>query len=245
MLVMGLPELDNIMDVACVFQAELELAAFEFFPERALSLVVADTALSRPWPDPTPYYVLLEVDTGHAGVAEAVERCFQHCLDQGWVSDGVLSQSQAQAKSLWRLREDISESLVPWMPFKNDLAVAPSMVPGFLKEVENLTARLYPDFEVLTYGHIGDGNLHLNILKPPALTLAEFQSHCDKVSEELYSLVQARGGSISAEHGIGLLKRGYLSYSRGPEEIRLMRQVKSIFDPRGIMNPGKIFMEEA
>ncbi|MCB1842350.1 MAG: FAD-binding oxidoreductase, partial [Halioglobus sp.] len=91
------------------------------------------------------------------------------------------------------------------------------------------------------FGHIGDGNVHLNILKPDALSIAEFQRRCGEVSRWVFEIVERHGGSVSAEHGVGLLKKDYLQYSRSSAEIAIMRQIKQAFDPLGIMNPGKIF----
>jgi FAD/FMN-containing dehydrogenase len=107
--------------------------------------------------------------------------------------------------------------------------------------VEEVVNARYRDFEIVWYGHIGDGNVHLNILKPDDLALEEFQTRCAQVSKWVFEIVAEFGGSVSAEHGVGLLKKDYLGYSRSEVEIGLMRQIKKAFDPQGIMNPGKIF----
>jgi FAD/FMN-containing dehydrogenase len=99
----------------------------------------------------------------------------------------------------------------------------------------------YPEFEVIWFGHIGDGNVHLNVLKPDDLPVEEFQRRCGEVSKWVFEIVRRYGGSISAEHGVGLLKKDYLQYSVSEAEIAIMRQIKLAFDPLGIMNPGKIF----
>ena len=114
-------------------------------------------------------------------------------------------------------------------------------MPDFLAEVDQLVAARYPDFEIVWYGHIGDGNLHLNILKPKALTQPEFFERCGAVSHEIGELLARYGGSISAEHGVGLLKKSLLPYSRSPTEIALMRSIRKTFDPKSILNPGKVF----
>jgi FAD/FMN-containing dehydrogenase len=162
-------------------------------------------------------------------------------MEQGWVLDGVVSQSVAQAESLWRLREDISETISRWTPYKNDISTVISRVPDFLGEVEEVVNSNYPEFEIVWFGHIGDGNVHLNVLKPDDLPMEEFQRRCGEVSNWVFEIVQRYGGSVSAEHGVGLLKKDYLHYSRSELEIAIMRQVKNAFDPLGIMNPGKIF----
>ena len=152
----------------------------------------------------------------------------------------VQSQSETQAKDLWQLREGISESIAPYTPYKNDVSVRISAVPGFLEEVDRVVTAAYPEFEVCWYGHIGDGNLHLNILKPAALDGAAFFERCHHISPRVFEIVQRHGGSISAEHGVGLLKRDFLSYTRSDAEIAAMRALKSVFDPSGVMNPGKL-----
>ena len=166
---------------------------------------------------------------------------FEHCMEQGWVLDGVVSQSVAQAQTLWRLREDISETISRWTPYKNDISTLISRVPDFLAEVEAVVNASYPDFEIVWFGHIGDGNVHLNMLKPDELPMDEFQRRCGEVSQWVFEIVQRYEGSISAEHGVGLLKKDYLHYSRSETEIAIMRQIKLAFDPAGIMNPGKVF----
>jgi FAD/FMN-containing dehydrogenase len=108
-------------------------------------------------------------------------------------------------------------------------------------EIDELLAREYPDFEVLWYGHIGDGNLHINILKPANMEPATFAKQCGTVSEHLFEALRRHSGSISAEHGVGLTKKPYLHYTRDQTEIGYLRAIKQVFDPNGIMNPGKIF----
>jgi FAD/FMN-containing dehydrogenase len=152
-----------------------------------------------------------------------------------------MSQSIDQLKNLWRLREDISETISQWTPYKNDLSTVVSRVPGFLQEIETIVNKNYPDFEIIWFGHIGDGNVHLNILKPDELDKEIFLEQCNRVSRWIFEIVEKYRGSVSAEHGVGLLKKSYLPYSRSHTEIALMKQVKQVFDPKGIMNPGKIF----
>ncbi len=236
-MVLGLDRFADVLKVLPRFQARLALSAFEFFSELALGKVLAHRSLARPLATPRPFYALLEFD---AAAEDDALAAFEECLDEGWVADGVASRSQTQAQSLWALREGITESIAPYTPYKNDLAVRISDVPAFLEDVDRAVAEHYPDFEICWFGHIGDGNLHLNILKPAALSLDAFYARCHAISPKLFELVQARGGSISAEHGVGLLKRDFLGYSRSAAEIDIMRAVKNALDPNGVMNPGKL-----
>ena len=236
-MVLGCPAFDALFQVLSAFQQEVALSAFEFFSDLALRKVQATRDLPAPLAEACPFYALLEFDESALDAASAA---FERCLGQGWVADGVLSQSDAQAARLWALREGISESIAPQTPYKNDLSVRVGDMPGFLEAADALINQAYPEFEVCWYGHIGDGNLHLNILKPAGWSEQAFLKRCHEVSPELFKLVAERGGSISAEHGVGLLKREFLSYSRSPQETELMRGLKRLFDPNGVMNPGKL-----
>lgn len=240
-MVLGVPDMAAIMEVLSAFQSEMELSAFEFFSELALQKVVEHQGLQRPFEGATEYYALVEFEQPDEAVMEQAMSLFERCMEQGWVLDGVVSQSVAQAQSLWRLREDISETITRWTPYKNDISTLISRVPDFLAEVERVVNASYPDFEIVWFGHIGDGNVHLNILKPDALSIDEFRQQCGEVSQWVFEIVERYEGSVSAEHGVGLLKKEYLQYSRSPLEIEIMKQIKKVFDPQGIMNPGKIF----
>ena len=166
---------------------------------------------------------------------------FEDCLEAGFAVDGVMSQSESQAQSLWALREGISESIAPFTPYKNDISVLIGRVPDFMSEIEAIVSREYPEFEICWFGHIGDGNLHLNILKPENLSKDEFFERCKQVNVWVFEIVKKYGGSVSAEHGVGMTKKPYLNFTRSEGEIEIMRAVKRAFDPKGIMNPGKIF----
>jgi FAD/FMN-containing dehydrogenase len=184
---------------------------------------------------------LIEFEAISEQTIEQAMQTFEACVESGWVIDGVMSQNKTQANNLWRLREDISESISHFTPYKNDISVTVSQMPTFIEKVDQLVAQQYPDFEIIWFGHIGDGNLHLNILKPVALSTDQFTQRCGEVSPRVFEFVEQLGGSISAEHGVGLLKKEYLHFSRSEEEIAVMKSIKAIFDPKGIMNPGKLF----
>lgn len=240
-LLLGIPEMNDTMKVFNTFQNKIDLTAFEFFSEKALSKVVEHAGVQRPFETKTGFYALLELECLNDELSDQIMQLFEQCVENGWVVDGVMSQNQTQRANLWRCREDISETISRWTPYKNDISVVVSKVPAFLADIDAVVSQQYPDFEIIWFGHIGDGNLHLNILKPETLAQDEFLSRCNRVSQWVFEIVQQYGGSISAEHGIGLLKKHYITYTRSPAEIALMKGVKSVFDPDGIMNPGKIF----
>lgn len=240
-LVLGLSDMSAIMTVLDRIQSTTPLLAYEFFSELAVSKVVDHAGVARPFETRTPFYALVEFerenDLTDAQVFEAVEQC----MEEGWVIDAVMSQSVAQARALWRLREDISETISKWTPYKNDISSTVSKVPELLAAVDEVVHKNYPDWEVVWYGHIGDGNLHLNILKPEDLQIEEFKARCSEVSTDIFDAIKTLGGSVSAEHGVGTLKVPYLGYSKSDSEIDAMRAIKAIFDPDGILNPGKVF----
>ncbi|MDA9941348.1 FAD-binding oxidoreductase [Luminiphilus sp.] len=240
-LVLGTPDMGSIMRVLDAYRAEMPLSAFELFSDLALEKVLEHSDLQRPFGTPADFYALLEIECQQESDLEQAVQIFQSCVERGWVLDGVVSQNMTQAASLWRLRENISEAISRWTPYKNDISTAVSCMPHFLCEVEAVVGQHYPDFEIVWFGHIGDGNLHLNVLKPEGLSMYDFQRRCDDVSRWVFDVVERYGGSVSAEHGIGLLKKDYLTFSRSRQEVAIMRQVKRAFDPHGIMNPGKIF----
>jgi FAD/FMN-containing dehydrogenase len=242
-MLLALPDMDALMQVFALFRARLTLQAFEFFTDRALAHVLAHGA-QRAIEGDHPYYVVTEFDAADERAQEAALAAFEHAMQQGWVSDGVMAQSDSQAAALWRLREDITESLAPRHPYKNDVSVRISAVPAFLHEMSALLAREYPHIEVVWFGHIGDGNLHINVLRPNELDEATFIAQCEHVTKLLAATLQRHGGSISAEHGIGLVKRTYLESTHGAAEIALMQGVRKVFDPNGILNPGKLFVSD-
>lgn len=243
-MVLGTPDFDSIMPVLHAFQARLDLTAFEFFSDKGLAKIMARGDVPAPFETDCPFYALLEFEATTEDVANEALATFEHCVEQGWVLDGVMSQSETQLKNLWKLREYLSETISHWTPYKNDISVTVSKVPAFLRDIDAIVAEHYPDYEVVWYGHIGDGNLHLNILKPDSMSKDDFFASCAKVNKWVFEIVQRYDGSISAEHGVGMTKRDYLGYSRSPEEIACMKAIKAVFDPNGIMNPGKIFAPE-
>jgi FAD/FMN-containing dehydrogenase len=239
-MLLALPHMDALMQVFASFRAQLKLQAFEFFTDVALRHVLAHGAQRANETD-QPYYVVAEYDAVDERDEQAALLAFEDGVREGLISDGVIAQSEAQAAALWRLREGITESLAPRKPYKNDIALRISAMPVFLHEMQALLASEYPRMEVVWFGHIGDGNLHINVLPPEDMEQGEFVAHCERVTRLLADTLQRHGGSISAEHGIGLVKRAYLGSTRSEAEIALMRGIRGVFDPNGILNPGKLF----
>jgi glycolate oxidase subunit GlcD len=240
-LVLGLNDLGSTMDVLNTFRSKLDLTAYEFFSHQAMNHVLAHGQVKAPFDTEAPYYALLEFEAVSDQVMEQAMELFEQCMENGWVLDGVISQSETQAQNLWQLRERISESIAPRIPYKNDISVVVSRVPGFLDEINQVVSNHYPDFEIIWFGHIGDGNLHLNILKPEDMAKEDFFEKCQQVNKWVFEIVERYQGSVSAEHGVGMTKKAYLQYTRSEAEIAYLRGIKQVFDPNSIINPGKIF----
>ncbi len=238
--ILGVSKFKDLLEVLKIFQSKLSLQAFEFFSDHALEKVIEAHGYPKPFETYAPFYALIDFDNQDNTSQDDALKLYSECADKKLVLDGVMSESIAQSQHMWKLREDISETLWHYQPYKNDLSVRISKMPKFLDEVGSFIKKSYPNFEVIWYGHIGDGNLHLNILKPAALNKFEFKSLCDDISMNLGQLVESYDGSISAEHGVGILKRDYLKFSKSSGEISLMAEVKKVFDPKGILNPGKL-----
>lgn len=239
-IILAIPKMSDCLSVLEIFRQNLVMNAFEFFSENALEKVISATGMERPINNSSPYYILLEFEQSTAAAYEFAEAAFARCLSKGLALDGIISRSGSQNLKLWLYRERISEAITHRTPYKNDISVRPGKVPNFLEAVDETTARYFPEFEIVWFGHIGDGNLHLNILRPEAWQLSAFKAACDELNHHILDVVQKFEGSVSAEHGIGLLKKDFLPYSRSDSEIKILRGLKDVFDPDGIMNPGKL-----
>ncbi len=214
------------------------LNAFEFFTQECLRRVQAHRKLRDPFDAKHSHYVLIECE---ATDTEEVENWVGGLYERELVQDATLAQNGSQARSLWELRESISESLSgTGLPHKNDIALPIANLGAFCLELEQMFAQHYIDWELCVFGHIGDGNLHVNVMKPDGLEKTAFLALTKEADHRMFALVKKHEGSISAEHGIGLLKKDYLHYSRSPAEIAVLRAVKFAMDPNGILNPGKV-----
>ena len=227
--------------------SSLTLSAFECLDDGCLHHVLAHRGGAAPFAAPSPRYALIELEVPVPGEParthshDELTALLGAAAEAGEVDDALLAATPAQARGLWALREDISESLHRHTPHKADIALPVARVGEFLAAWRPAVAAHLPGVEALCFGHVGDGNLHLNLLRPDAQPLPEFLARVHGFDDATYALVRACGGSISAEHGVGLLKRDHLHYSRSPEELAIFRGIKSALDPAGLFNPGKIF----
>jgi FAD/FMN-containing dehydrogenase len=218
------------------------LNAFECLSNECLEVVLQNRGFTSPFREAYHYYVLMEIERPErVGGREALEAWLAGLFERGRVEDAVLAQSPKEAQSLWAMREGISESLSSLgVLHKHDISLPIHRLKEFIETWTRDLNENYPGLKPFIFGHIGDGNLHVNLLKPGQMEMAEFKTACAKADSKMFGWIQEFEGSVSAEHGIGLLKKHLLAYTRTESEIEIMRKMKSVFDPRGLMNPGKI-----
>ncbi len=219
------------------------LTGFELMSGLALSLSLKHHAAV---PDPLPghpWYVLIQADdsAADASLAAMAETALADAVADGTALDAVVAQSVDQAGKLWALRENISEAQRREGPnIKHDISLPVSAIPAFLAECDAALAKAFPESRLVVFGHLGDGNLHYNLSAPDGVAAATFLANADAANRIVYDLVARFGGSFSAEHGVGQLKRDELVRYKSAVEVDLMRAVKAALDPRNLMNPGKV-----
>lgn len=215
-----------------------DLMALELFTDACLREVERRGLGRSPFRERSAVYLLVE---GVSRDTDTLDEWLEAVLAEDMVQEGVRASSPAQARALWALRENITESLSHRaIVHKNDVAVPVYALGAFIEELEALFSARFPELEVFFFGHVGDGNLHVNLPLPARMERAAFRRRIAEVDEAMGSLLEAHEGSISAEHGIGLIKKPLLRYTRGPEELALFRAIKRAFDPKGLLNPGKV-----
>lgn len=220
------------------------LTGFELMPRIGIEFTTRHIAGVRdPLASIHPWYALVDISTSDS--AETAEAMMQELLadafEAGLVSDAAIASSIAQQDAFWHLRESMSDAQKPeGGSIKHDVSVPVSRIPAFLKEADAAVHALMPDARICAFGHLGDGNIHYNISQPIGADKAAFIARWREVNAVVHAVVHKHTGSISAEHGVGQLKRDELAASRPAIETELMRRIKQAFDPAGIMNPGKV-----
>jgi FAD/FMN-containing dehydrogenase len=206
------------------------LLAAELFFENGMQLVLRHAGGSRPFPQEHPAYLLVEVD----GPTDPTDALLDAIEDGGsLVRDAVMCTDEAERERVWRLREGHTESVnAEGVPHKMDIAVPVRRLGDYVREVRLAIGQVAPDADTYLYGHVGDGNLHVNVIGPPP--------EDESVDAAVLELAIAMGGTVSAEHGIGVAKVGWLAADRGPADVRVMRAIKDALDPGGVLNPGVI-----
>lgn len=221
-----------------------QIDSFELMPRVGLDLVFAHIPDTR---DPMglvhPWYVLVEATSARDGdpLDEALEAAIGEAIAAGEVADAVIAASEGQRAALWKLRETLPEAeRVDGASVKHDVSVPVARMPAFLAEATPTVERGWPGARVLAFGHLGDGNVHFNARPPAGESYESFRTHAEAITRMVNDITHAHGGSISAEHGIGTLKRAELVRLGDPTKLAAMRAIKVALDPHGIMNPGKL-----
>jgi len=241
--------LETLDDVARLFDmaqahAGPALTAFEFMPRIAMEFFEQHMPEVRdPLETRHPWYVLMEVSGARPdGAAEGVlHGLLEQAFEAEIVTDGAVASSLAQAQAFWDMRERLSEvQKYEGGSVKCDVSVPVSKVPEFIARANAEVARIMPGARPFPFGHFGDGNVHYNVSQPVGMDKDEYLARWDDIAGAAYGLAIALGGSISAEHGIGRMKRGLLPGVKDDTEMALMHTLKDALDPNGILNPGKV-----
>lgn len=220
------------------------LTAFELMSRQSVRFVLTHGGGARdPFAGAHPWYALVELsDTlPDAGLGAVVETALEEAVERGTVLDAVVASGSAQVAALWALREGVSEAQDHEGPsLKHDVTVPVSSIPAFVAATDRALADALPGVRLVTYGHVGDGNLHYNLSGPVGGDDGDFRARAAVLSRIVYDSTAAFDGSISAEHGLGQAKRDVVADYKSGLELELMRGVKQLFDPAGLMNPGKV-----
>ncbi len=219
------------------------LTAFELLSAICVVLVRKHFNVPAPFDTAYPQYALFELSDTQAGdaVAAVMESTLGEAIEAGIALDAVIATSGAQAKQLWALRENVSEAQAAEGPnIKHDISIPISRIGEFIEATDARLAATFPGVRMVTFGHVGDGNLHYNVAHPQGGDEAAFIARTTEVNRVVHDSVAAFGGSISAEHGLGQYKRDEILRYKSPVEMELMRAIKRTLDPHGIMNPGKV-----
>jgi FAD/FMN-containing dehydrogenase len=219
------------------------VTSFEIMSREGIDIVNRHSGTTRdPLSTKSPYCVLIELSSQRAeGLREAMEQILEAGLDKGLVLDATIAESVEQAKAFWRIRELFGEMQGrEGGSIKHDVSVPVANIPAFIEEGNAAAVKLIPGCRPLPFGHVGDGNIHYNISQPVGADKAEFLKRWDDMNDVIYRIVLRYGGSVSAEHGVGIVKRDYLPKIKDPVAYDLMKTLKRTLDPKGILNPGKV-----
>ena len=223
-------------------QAAGSLTSFELLADIAVDFSIRHGIDIRdPLESKHPWYVLMELSSSRDDARDTLEAILAQGMEDGIVDDAVIAANLSQRQAFWKLRDEMSAAQKPeGGSIKHDISVPVAAVPAFIEEANAAVVKLIPGARPVPFGHLGDGNIHYNVSQPVGANAADFLARWHDVNAVVFEIVLRMGGSISAEHGIGVLKRDELPDVKDKVAIELMRQVKALLDPLGIMNPGKV-----
>ena len=219
------------------------VSAFELMHRNCFTLATETRGHADPMEGARPWRVLMDLTGQEApgSLAEPLEEALAGAFEAGLVTDAIIATSGAQADAIWAIREDQAEvQRHAGYGIKHDISVPISRIPAFIAETDAALERAYPGHVTLTFGHVGDGNLHYNPIEPPGWGRARWEAETEAVNRIVHDIVAQMGGSITAEHGVGRLRKSELAHYKTAVEIEMMRRLKRAFDPAGIFNPGKV-----
>jgi FAD/FMN-containing dehydrogenase len=223
-------------------EAASSLTSFELLADIAVDFSIRHGIDIRdPLSSKHPWYVLMELSSSRDDARDALEQILARGMEDGIVDDAVIAANLGQRQAFWKLRDEMSAAQKPeGGSIKHDISVPVAAVPAFIAEANAAVVKLIPGARPVPFGHLGDGNIHYNVSQPIGGNAADFLARWHEVNEVVFAIVLKMGGSISAEHGIGVLKRDDLPQVKDKVTIELMRGIKAMLDPLGIMNPGKV-----
>ena len=218
------------------------IAAFEIIPRDALDMVLTHIpGTSDPLSKKHAWYALVEIASPDPEIPQDAGDLLEAAFEKGLVLDAAAASNESQRAALWRIRESISEAeRAEGASIKHDVSVPVSDMPSFMAKAREAIEKVLPEIRVIAFGHIGDGNVHFNLCQPKGADGKAFLTRWVEFNKIVYDVVMTFNGSISAEHGVGQLKREELQHYKSAEGLDLMRAVKQALDPKGIMNPGKV-----
>ena len=220
-----------------------DVTSFEIMTREGIELVLRYGQGCRdPLASPHAWYVLMELSSQQReGLREALEAVLAEGLERGLIHDATIAESLEQARAFWRVREMFGEvQRFAGGSIKHDISVPVAAVPAFIRDADAAVTALVPGARPLPFGHLGDGNVHYNVNQPVGADKEQFLKRWDEVNATVFAVVKKYGGSISAEHGVGVMKRDLLPTVKDPVALDLMRSLKHLLDPKGILNPGKV-----
>ena len=243
--VFGLPSVQAAVDLLGIAyeRAGSQVTSFELMTRMNVDLALRFIPGTRePLQQPHPWYVLMELSSqAESGLRDIVETIFEAGVERGLIVDGMIAETLEQAKGIWRIREEAGDvQKREGGSIKHDVSVPIAAIPAFIEEANAAAVAIVPGARPMPFGHVGDGNIHYNITQPIGMDKDAFMAREEEVQRAVFAVVAKYGGSISAEHGIGIAKRDWLPRVKDPVALAVMRQLKATLDPNGILNPGKV-----